>query len=57
MFSAKMCRHFEIMHPDYNDKTDFFYTERNKLLKAKISMIHASQTVNEKVTKASYIFS
>lgn len=58
MFPAKLLRHFQSLHPQYKDKkVDFFERKREQLLKSKIFMRHASQTVNENATEASYIVS
>jgi hypothetical protein len=55
MFPAKLLRHFQSLHSEYKNKpVSFFVRKRELLLKSKIFMRHASQTVNENATEASY---
>jgi len=58
MFPAKLLRHFQNLHPEYKEKNVvFFERKREQLLKTKSFMHHASQTVHENATEASYIVS
>jgi hypothetical protein len=55
MFPAKLLRHSQSLHSEYKNKpVSFFVRKRELLLKSKIFMRHASQTVNENATEASY---
>ena len=56
MFPAKMCRHFEGVHPDCKDKpSDFFRRKYGELTKAQKIVSYHSKTVNEKALMPSYL--
>ncbi|GFY07032.1 zinc finger BED domain-containing protein 5 [Trichonephila clavipes] len=58
MASAKLRRHLETVHPECKDKNqDFFVRKKEQLLESQKTMMHVTQTINEKATEASYLVS
>ena len=58
MVPAKMRRHLETVHPEFKDKNEeYFVRKKEQLLKSQKTMVHTTQTVNEKATEASYLVS
>ncbi|GFW65093.1 zinc finger BED domain-containing protein 5 [Trichonephila clavipes] len=55
---AKLRRHLETVHPECKDKNqDFLYVKKEQLLESQKTMMHVTQTINEKATEASYLVS
>ncbi|CAH1993274.1 unnamed protein product [Acanthoscelides obtectus] len=49
MVPAKMRRHLETVHYEFKDKkNDFFLRKKEELLRSQKTMMHTTQTVNEK---------
>ncbi|GFT73229.1 zinc finger BED domain-containing protein 5 [Trichonephila clavipes] len=58
MAPAKLHRHLETVHPECKDKNqDFFVRKKEQLLESQKTMMHVTQTINEKATEASYLVS
>ncbi|GFV88733.1 zinc finger BED domain-containing protein 5 [Trichonephila clavipes] len=58
MAPAKLRRHLETVHPECKDKNqDFFVRKKEQLLESQKTMMHVTQTINEKATEASYLVS
>ncbi|XP_056648733.1 zinc finger BED domain-containing protein 5-like [Diorhabda sublineata] len=56
MAPAKFRRHLETVHPESKDKNrEFFVHKKEQLLESQKTMMQVTQTINEKVTKASYL--
>ncbi|GFT29735.1 zinc finger BED domain-containing protein 5 [Trichonephila clavipes] len=58
MAPGKLRRHLETVHPECKDKNqDFFVRKKEQLLESQKTMMHVTQTINEKATEASYLVS
>ncbi|XP_057662493.1 zinc finger BED domain-containing protein 5-like [Diorhabda carinulata] len=58
MAPAKLRRHLETVHPEPKDKNrEFFVRKKEQLSESQKTMMQVTQTINEKVTKASYLVS
>ncbi|GBP90657.1 Zinc finger BED domain-containing protein 5 [Eumeta japonica] len=58
MAPAKLRRHLKTVHSESKNKNkEFFVRNKEELLESQKSMMHVTQTINEKATEASYLFS
>ncbi|KAJ0183269.1 hypothetical protein K1T71_001245 [Dendrolimus kikuchii] len=58
MAPAKLRRHLETVHPECKDKNkEFFVHKKEQLLESQKTMMHVTQTINEKTTEVSYLVS
>ncbi|GBP13383.1 Zinc finger BED domain-containing protein 5 [Eumeta japonica] len=58
MAPTKLRRHLETVHPESEDKNKEFCVRKKKLLlESRKTMMHVTQTINEKATEAPYLVS